>query len=63
MTVISISSPFVFPSALALGQPGVTEECHTYPTWGWGEGLASLGFDLSLPYAPTSPLGQGMGEE
>ena len=26
--------------SFVLGQPGVPEECHTYPTWGLGEGVA-----------------------
>ena len=38
--------------SFVLGLPGVPEECHTYPTWGWGVGVVSLCFALSLPYVP-----------
>ena len=47
---ICFSLPFV------LGWPGVSEECHTYPTREWGEGVlgVSLCFAHSLPSAPSS---------
>ena len=58
MTMRSTNQPFDFFLSFVLGQPGVSEEYHTYPTWGEGVELAcplpSACFMLPHPM----PLGQ-----
>ena len=38
MTLISISVTICVSLSFVLGRPGVPEECHTRPTWGWVAG-------------------------